>query len=153
VKALLAELEGRKLHPDEVPGEGDDEWRIAVINALRRDDPSGLWSGGGQLDPQTLLELGFDVVPLLASDLDWWALAVELNARDCALREAELALQHASVRGAALEPLLLEAVGGPDEFQTFQVAHGTSQAWTPYRSGETSVWGVSFLLLPRILTG
>jgi hypothetical protein len=83
--------------------------------------------------------LGFDIVPLLASDLDWWALAVELNVRVCALREAELALRHASVRGAALEPLLLEAVDGLDEFQTFQVAHGTSLAMTAYRSGETSV--------------
>jgi hypothetical protein len=147
VKAFLAELEGRKLRPDEVPGEVDDELTIATIDALRRDDPSGLDDDdAGELDPRTLIELGFDIVPLLTSGLDWCVMAAELNARDCALHEAELALQHASVRGSALEPLLLEALGGPDEFREFQVAHGISLAMTGYQCGEARAWDAELAL-------
>jgi hypothetical protein len=121
-----------------------------VIDALRRDDLAGVLlrnrHGFGRLDPRTLIELGFDVVPLLTSGLDWWVLAVELNARDCALQKAKCALRHASVRGAALEPLLLEAARGPDEFRTFQVAHGTSLAMTPCRGNEADAWDAELAL-------
>jgi hypothetical protein len=144
VKAFLAELEGRKLRPEEVPGEMDDGRTVAMMDGLRRDDPSELRPR--RLDPRTLLELGFDIVPLLTSGLNWWVLAVELNARDCALLEAELALQHATVRGSALEPLLLEAVGGPDEFRTFQMAHGTSLAMTFHRREEARTWDAELAL-------
>jgi hypothetical protein len=146
VKAFLAELEGRKLRPEEVPGRVDDERTIAIIDALRRDDPSGLGHIWGRLDPRTLVELGFDIVPLLTTGLDWLAFAVELNARDCALPVAEAALRHASVRGSALEPLLLKAVGGPDGFREFQVAHGTSLAMTESRHGEARGWDAELAL-------
>jgi hypothetical protein len=150
VKAFLAELEGRKLRPEEVPGRCDDERTIAVIDALRRDDLASVlsWrhSGSPKLDPRTLIALGFDIVPLLTSGLSCWVMAVELNARDCALQEAKWALRHATVRGAALEPLLLEAVGGPDEFREFQVTHGTSLAMTAVWRDETSAWDAELAL-------
>jgi hypothetical protein len=73
-------------------------------------------------------------------------LAVELNARDCALQYAEAALRHASASGSALEPLLLEAVGGPDEFRRFQVAHGTSLAMTLYQGTEARAWDAELAL-------
>jgi hypothetical protein len=74
VKAFLAELEGRQLCPEEVPGRVDDEVTIAIIDALRRDDSSELEYVYDGLDPRTLVELGFDIVPLLTSGLNWWAL-------------------------------------------------------------------------------
>jgi hypothetical protein len=146
VKAFLAELECRKLRPEEVPGEVDDEWTIAVIDALRRDDPSELEDDYRELDPRTLLELGFDIVPLLTSGLSCWAMAVELNAADCALQEAKAALQHATVMGSALEPMLLEAVGGPDAFCGFQIAHGTSLAMTSWPGDEATAWDAELAL-------
>jgi hypothetical protein len=129
-----------------VPGRVDDEWTFAVIDALRRDDPGELPSDGGRLDLRTLLEMGFDIVPLLTSDLRWCVMAVELNARNCALLKADFALRHATVRGSALEPLLLEALGGPDELRKFQVAHGTSLAMTPYIGEEDFVWDAELAL-------
>jgi hypothetical protein len=95
------------------------------------------------------MESGFDIVPLLISGLNGWVLAIELNARDCALREAELALVHASASDAAIEPLLLEAAGGPDEFREFHVAHGTSLSLTAFWSGvgeEASTWDAELAL-------
>jgi hypothetical protein len=146
VKAFLAELEGRKLHPEEVPGRVDDRRTITVIDAVRRDDPSSLGRFYDELDPRTLFELGFDIVPLLPSGLYWWVLAVELSARDCALQKAKWALRHASARGSALEPLLLEAVGGPDEFRKFQVAHGTSLAMADGLDEEARAWDAELAL-------
>jgi hypothetical protein len=61
--------------------------------------------------------LRIDIVPLLTSGLDWRIVAVELNARDCVLLGASLALQRAWANDAALEALPLEAVGGADEFR------------------------------------
>jgi hypothetical protein len=73
-------------------------------------------------------------------------MAVELNARDCALLKAEDALCHASASGAALESLLLEAVGGPDEFRNVQLAHGTSLAMTGRPGDESSAWDAELAL-------
>jgi hypothetical protein len=56
VEAFLAELEGRELRPEEVPGRVNDEPTIATVEALRRDDPAGV-SSGPELDPRTLVEL------------------------------------------------------------------------------------------------
>jgi hypothetical protein len=145
VKAFLAELEGRKLRPEEVPGRVNDQRTIGSVDALRRDDPSGLKWGGG-LDPRTLLELGIDIMPLLTSGLTWCVLAVELNARDCALVLARDAHRHARATGAALEALLLEAVGYPDELREFQVAHGTSLAMTLSVGEEANAWDAELAL-------
>jgi hypothetical protein len=90
--------------------------------------------------------LGFDIVPLLTSLLDCGVMAVELNARDCALQEATLALRHASMTGSPLEPVLLEAVGGPDEFREFQVSHGTSLAMTAFCGEEGTAWDAELAL-------
>jgi hypothetical protein len=90
--------------------------------------------------------LGIDIVPLLPDRFNWCALAVELNARDCALRGGWDALAHATVTGAALEPLLLEASGGPHGFREFQVAHGTSLAMTRYRRREAEAWDAELAL-------
>jgi hypothetical protein len=87
--ALRAELEGRKLRPDEVPGRVGDEGSIALFDVLWRDDVEGVLlcvsSRRRGLDPRTVLESRFDFVPLLSSGLNWRVLAVELNARGCAL--------------------------------------------------------------------
>jgi hypothetical protein len=42
--------------------------------------------------------------------------------------------------------MLLEAVGGLDEFQTFQVAHGTSLAMTLHRGEEDIAWDAELAL-------
>jgi hypothetical protein len=42
-------------------------------------------SSFGRLDPRTLVELGFDIVPLLPSGLHWSVLALEMEAGQCAL--------------------------------------------------------------------
>jgi hypothetical protein len=73
-------------------------------------------------------------------------MAVELNERDCALHMAKWALRHALARGSALEPLLLEAVGGPDEVRKFQVAHGTSLVMTGYPDEEARTWDAELAL-------
>jgi hypothetical protein len=44
------------------------------------------------------------------------------------------------------EPLLLEAVGGPDEFREFQMAHGTSLAITLYPDEEARAWDAELAL-------
>jgi hypothetical protein len=81
--ALVAELEGRSLRAEEVPGGAGDEFMISVVEALRRDDPTAL--GDRELSARTLFDLGIDIASKLTGQLRLGALAVELRARRCTM--------------------------------------------------------------------
>ena len=73
----------------------DDPDTVAKIDALRRDDPDGVMRRYLELDPRTLFELGFDIVPLLSSGLHWRVLAVELNRVLWCMRRMHVHAPHA----------------------------------------------------------
>jgi hypothetical protein len=84
---FIAGVEDRPLRAEDLPGAVDDSATLAVVDALRRDDPQLL--GRPELSARTLFDLGFDVLALpVQPEVDLGAaigaLAVQAKAWRCA---------------------------------------------------------------------
>jgi hypothetical protein len=174
LRAFAAEMEGRSLRPEEVPGMPGDAFTLSMVEALRRDDIKAGWEGGSRfgdvwyLSARTLLDLGIDIAPRLTGKLSVDALAVELNARKCALARAggscssalnyalanaadgqlvaELIERHEFVfRGSGLQV----ARDGMGEFEriAFMQAHGVSPLLSRSHGKERERWDAAFALV------
>jgi hypothetical protein len=113
LQAFVAEVEGRSLRPEEVPDQAGHSMTIAVVEALRRDDVEAASKCASQprdlegyrgFSVRTLVDLGINIAPKLTGNLSYGVLAVEFNARKCALARrgdsSGNAINHALANGA-----------------------------------------------------